>query len=87
MGCCGNKRAGLIRQKAITPFPAPETWPQEPFNEEDVFTFQYMGNSMLSTTGQITGKEYRFTGKGAVLWVDKRDAHFLEEVPNLLKLD
>ncbi|MFP7755610.1 hypothetical protein ACLG6S_13350 [Thermodesulfobacteriota bacterium B35] len=42
---------------------------------------------MLTLRGPVTGRIYRFRAEGMVLPVDRRDAHHLQAVPALRRLD
>lgn len=48
--------------------------------------FQYVGTSVLTVYGPISGKSYRFGYGGAVLGVDPRDQYSLETVPKLRRV-
>jgi hypothetical protein len=45
--------------------------------------FEYTGDSILTAVGSITRRIYRFSGRGAVLPVDLRDAPGMRAVPHL----
>ena len=48
--------------------------------------FQYLGRTGLSVRGPISGRGYRFAGRGAIVAVDPRDARSLAAVPNLRRV-
>jgi len=81
MSCCGNKRAALSpapapgaarRQAAknvppvISPDLQQKMWPD--------IHFEHQGAGTLTLMGSMTGRMYRWSGKGAVQAVDYRDA-------------
>jgi len=81
MSCCGNKRAafnpapapGASRRppaKAVTPVTPPD---KDQKMWADVH-FEYQGAGTLALTGSLTGRLYRWSGKGAIQAVDFRDA-------------
>ena len=79
---CGNKREGLSSQsfagKENPGTPAQKLWP-------DV-NFMYTGQSALSVTGSVSGKNYRFRWAGDRQLVDYRDASSMMKVPVLRKI-
>lgn len=48
--------------------------------------FEYLGRTGLTAIGAVTGRRYRFEGRGARVAVDKRDAGGLLAVPNLRQM-
>ena len=48
--------------------------------------FQYVGASVLTAYGPVSGRSYRFNTSGAVLAVDPRDQRSLETVPKLRRV-
>lgn len=48
--------------------------------------FEYIGKTALTVTGNISGKQYRFTKSGDKQIVDYRDASGLTKVPVLKKV-
>lgn len=82
---CGNKRNAFAAPQPsrpgnpamIKPQPA-KMWPEA--------SFEYTGNTALTVIGNVTGKRYRFSGKGDVQPVDYRDAGGMMRVPVLKKI-
>jgi len=82
---CGNKRNAFTAQQAsaprnpamIKPQPA-KMWPEA--------SFEYTGDTALTVIGNITGKRYRFSGKGDVQPVDYRDGSGMMRIPVLKKM-
>ncbi|MEP6748468.1 MAG: hypothetical protein ABJB86_12125 [Bacteroidota bacterium] len=79
---CGNKRGGLAERpvaKLSGSTPVQQTggsmWP-------DV-NFTYTGQSALTVTGNITGRNYRFNAPGEQQLIDYRDAPHMMKVPVL----
>jgi hypothetical protein len=81
MSCCGNKRAALApplapeasrRQstKTVSPVVPPD---RDQKMWADVH-FEHQGAGTLTLTGSLTGRMYRWSGKGTVQAVDFRDA-------------
>ena len=77
MSCCGNKRAALApasapgasrRQaaKAVSPDRDQKMWAD--------LQLEHQGAGTLTLIGSLTGRMYRWSGKGAVQAVDYRDA-------------
>jgi hypothetical protein len=48
--------------------------------------FEYKGETGLTVTGTITGKQYRFPRNGDIQWIDHRDAGGMMAVTVLKKL-
>ena len=92
MACCGQKRSQITTQamqatqvrRHTSPVRQPSVRPQVVARQ--AVSFQYVGASVLTTTGAISGRFYRFGQPGAVLEVDSRDASSLATIPNLRKL-
>lgn len=88
MSCCGrgSRSPGTIgspRESAPPPggrgFPASQ-------RAHPVVYFRYVGRTSLVARGPVTRRSYRFAGPGAVLGVDRRDAHTLVAIPRLERL-
>jgi hypothetical protein len=80
MSCCGKGRqpvSGGVRHT-----PAPSQRVAQPPRDAVVY-FEYVGNTGLTVQGRITGKRYRFNGRGARVAVDARDRGSLAGVPRL----
>ncbi|MEK6409897.1 MAG: hypothetical protein AABN34_23485 [Acidobacteriota bacterium] len=48
--------------------------------------FEYTGSTGLTVQGPITGRRYRFSGPGARVGVDSRDAPSVAGAPNLKRV-
>ena len=81
--CCGRRSSLTGRGPAQTISGRPS--PSGRFRQRRVL-FQYTGATGLTAQGPITGVRYRFTGHGAVVSVDARDAPSLAAVPNLSRV-
>jgi len=72
MSCCGNKRAAYTSGQTS----AGASRPRTPVSEK-MWTdlhFANTGDTPLMVTGSITGRIYRWAGKGDIQVVDYRDA-------------
>jgi hypothetical protein len=78
MSCCGNRRAASAPGAV-----APRTAAARPRRAAAPVDFEYAGRGQLLVTGPSTGLLYRFTGRGARVRVDPRDAPSLYAVPAL----
>ena len=79
MPCCGGRRATAAAQWPTMTPAAPGLPPQS----ARLVEFIYTGRTALTAQGPITRQRYRFSGTGARLMVDSRDAPSLDGVPNL----
>ncbi len=85
MSCCGKSREryeGMAAPLPAVERPAantPGTRPAPRFTVE----FEYTGETGLTVIGGITGKRYRFPGRGARVAVDVRDRRSVAAVPHL----
>lgn len=76
MNCCGSKRkAWNIPASTDLPSAAPAL--------PAYVRFRYVGKLSMTVTGGLTGQVYRFTGPGAEVLVDYRDAPGMLAVPNV----
>jgi hypothetical protein len=73
MSCCGNKRAV---QRTIPPV-STKMWTD--------LHFENTGESAITAIGIVTGKHYRWAGKGDIQVVDYRDAGALRHHLKVLK--
>lgn len=92
MSCCGNKRneysgrsssgysspPSVLLSKISGPAPLSK-------NSGDA-SFEYTGENALSVTGSITGKKYRFSGKGDIQVINWRDVSGMMAVPVLKRV-
>ncbi|MFT3703450.1 MAG: hypothetical protein QM802_13830 [Agriterribacter sp.] len=79
---CGNKREGLIQQHSTTTDIISSGANHIAANIKQV-RFEYIGNTALTVTGNVTGKRYRFSSPGEFLQVDLRDVSGLMSIPVL----
>lgn len=49
-------------------------------------SLRYTGPTSATTTGPVTGRQYKFTHTGAVIQVDPRDRAALTKVPHLRQI-
>jgi hypothetical protein len=49
-------------------------------------SMRYTGPTSATTTGPVSGREYKFTRSGATLQVDPRDKAALTKVPHLRQI-
>lgn len=91
MPCCGKGRIARPVQSKTYP-KAAKLQPAEVVRSSVVQSarwkpgpvlFQYTGHSGMTVFGPVTGLRYRFTGPGAVIAVDPRDAPSVDGVPRL----
>jgi hypothetical protein len=78
MACCGGSRTSPSRQGSHTEH-------ARAARVESPVTFVYRGKTALYVIGGATGRQYRFSGPGAALAVDARDAPGFAAVPMLSK--
>jgi len=86
MSCCGKKRSNLAQPSAQAA--AAGIQPRLPSTGGAGLgvQFEYRGGGVLTVTGQGTGIQYRFTGYGARMNVDRRDRASLAAIPQLREL-
>jgi hypothetical protein len=79
MSCCGRSRQQLSFLAA-----AQDTARRPPPVERRFeVLFEYTGATALTAVGPVTGRRYRFEGRGARVAVDPRDRQALARVPGL----
>jgi hypothetical protein len=49
-------------------------------------SIRYSGPTSVTTTGSISGRQYKFTRTGAVVQVDSRDKAGLAKIPHLRQI-
>jgi hypothetical protein len=87
MSCCGDKRAqlrgggpiqgtGLGRKGAGLPTAG----------SQQASYFEYLGTTGITLLGLVTHKKYAFSGTGARVVVDARDAAAVRRVPGLREI-
>lgn len=80
MSCCGGKREALRETPPVSPIPGAA--PLRPTRTYTVY-FEYLGSTGMTVLGPVTGKRYRFNGRGARVEIDLRDRPGLAAVPHL----
>lgn len=73
MSCCGNQRANWQAESSRTPR-------TQTHNPQFVY-FRYAGADTITVRGSVTGRAYRFSGSGATVAADPRDAAAIAGVP------
>jgi hypothetical protein len=82
---CGNKRNEFTTQSpAGSASKQPIHIPTQKMSPD--INFMYTGQSALTVTGRITGKQYRFSTPGDRQLVDYRDASSMLMVPVLKRI-
>lgn len=88
MSCCGSKRQQAVRaaygQSGVAR--APEPGPAAPRGPGSGVLFVYDGAGGMVVTGSVSGRRYRFAGRGARVQVDANDAPALEALPRLRRI-
>ena len=81
---CGNKRNEFATQQSFktndtgrTQLLQKKMWP-------DV-SFEYKGKTALTVRGNISGKNYRFTGPGDIQQIEYRDVSSMMKIGLLMK--
>lgn len=75
---CGNKRDSFTALTGTVNNATKKMW-------QDAW-FMYTGQSALTITGYISGKQYRFSASGEQQLIDYRDASAMMTVPVLKKV-
>ena len=73
MSCCGKQRANWKGESQRIPG-------AQPVNPQFIY-FRYGGAGTITIRGSVTGRAYRFSGAGAIIATDPRDAPFIARVP------
>jgi hypothetical protein len=82
MGCCGKNRSTIrtIENHAVENHdPQRVTFTPRP----NFQYFEYVGATGITAFGPVTGRRYRFAGRGAIVAVDDPDAPSMSRVPNV----
>jgi hypothetical protein len=66
--------------------PKTQTTPVRNPNRPAFASMRYTGPTSATTTGPVSGREYKFTRFGATLQVDPRDMAALTKVPHLRQI-
>lgn len=84
MSCCGRGfgQQGHIARAAPRQAYAHRAVPL-PARRNVPITFEYVGLGAIAVTGPLTGRTYRFVGKGARVTVHGADAPSMVSVPGL----
>jgi hypothetical protein len=80
---CGNKRNSFSQQKNETP-KSNTSRPIETHTPNA--NFEYTGKTALNVVGNVTGKNYRFSGTGDIQIIDHRDAPGMKLIPVLKRI-
>lgn len=85
MACCGQNRSQRPTMGPLGRLPADSTpgATATPPGARNLAQFEYLGKTALTAIGPVTGRRYRFQGRGARVAVDARDAAGMIAVPNL----
>ena len=78
MSCCGKQRANWGGELPRIPR-------AHPVNPTVVY-FRYVGNQTTDVVGSATGRTYSFSGAGATVAVDPKDAPFIASVPLMVQV-
>lgn len=78
MSCCGNRYSGQHARSIASGAPS-----YAPVGASSDPVFEYVGASSLTITGPLSGRTYRFEGRGSRLPVNRHDAPSLLYIPNL----
>ncbi len=83
---CGNKRNNFVSRQSFKP--SGNRPIQQPLAKiaGNHISFEYIGNTALTVTGNATGKRYRYTKKGDVLLIDYRDSFAMMNLPLLKRI-
>ena len=79
---CGHKRTAYSQQSS------PDTQPTKmniPVQTAAYVSFEYIGKTALTVTGNVTGKQYRFNNPGTRQNIDFRDVPGMIAIPVLKK--
>jgi hypothetical protein len=80
------KREGTQRPNKRRDVPVPPSAAPQPVGLKKRVRFVYNGNSSLTVTGIVSGRQYTFTRPGDIVEVDERDRHMLLAMPSLKQL-
>jgi len=86
MPCCGKNRNQAFSGPRAPAKPnngQPNAVQHRPIAPRLDLYFEYTGLTGLTVRGPITGRSYRFAGRGQKVAVDSRDGASLMAVPNL----
>ena len=79
MSCCGRHPSALHRRLAHAP--------RGTLHARRNTHFRYVGPSHVTVIGPATGRRYHFSGPGATVHADPRDAPAIAAVPHLITVD
>ena len=85
MSCCGNKRSSFARQQGSSSVPG-RAAAILPSGRSSQTYFEYTGESSLTHTGIMTGKQYHWAKKGDIQAVDRHDLTKMEHLQDVLKV-
>ena len=85
MPCCGQKRQQIQQPSPSRQVNQPSQQSNfvRPVSRPHVIVFEYIGKTVLTAIGPVSGRRYRFSYPGAIVDVDHRDAPSLATVPVL----
>ena len=91
MSCCGSKRQAASRalaQSGTPPMaaPMPPAGPRAAAPGALGVAYVYAGAGVASVVGQVSGRRYVFSSRGARLTVDARDAPAFDALPQFTRL-
>jgi hypothetical protein len=73
MSCCGKQRTNWKGE-------SPRILQAQPVNTGVVY-FRYVGSQTITVVGSATGRTYKFSGAGATVAADARDAPYIAGIP------
>lgn len=82
---CGNKRSEYAQQ-ATQGQDTPRQGLKIPVQTYNYAGFEYTGKTALTVTGNVTGKQYRFSTPGARQEIDYRDIPGMVNIPVLRRI-
>jgi hypothetical protein len=85
MSCCGQKREQVQRALPLRQVDHPSKPSSfiHQVSRPQVIAFEYVGRTVLTAIGPVSGRHYRFSHPGAIVDVDSRDAPSFATVPTL----
>ncbi len=86
MACCGKMRSQFRAAAPRRPLSVGRTTVASPPDARPLAYFEYFGPTGLTAIGPVTGRRYRFEGRGARVAIDQRDASGMLAVPNLRRV-
>lgn len=84
MACCGNKRASIGRNQTPTPVSS-RSYSILPSRGRSQIFMEYTGDTALTVTSLSSGHTYRWTAKGDIQPIARRDIPSMNPYLNVLK--